>query len=290
MPREIARWDIHDKPVQDVSVFVYTGRPKEGPAVLCPYCYVDCGKQTKTDNDGVFKIESVDEALTFKLLLVKDGYLSAFSDSLDPLADSASLTLEALDMENVPNSRVLKGTIIDPQGEPIVGASVDVEGWSNSGGGTTWGPAARVMFTPLAVTDSKGRFVLIAKENVRLLNLDVNARGFAVKEFYDARIGGEEILIQLEEGGSVTGRLLHQGKPLAGKTMTISSKERSMRSNFNRQIIATDADGRFTFLNLPSGLSYNLTAKPDSISNFGMTPITQSCQMMIFQSWTRSNS
>ena len=78
------------------------------------------GKQTKTDNEGTFSIDSVDEAFTFKLLLVKDGYLSAFSDSLD-----------------------------------------------------------------------------------------VNARGFAVKEFYDARIGGEEILIQLEEGGSINRNVLH---------------------------------------------------------------------------------
>ena len=271
--------DAEGSPVQDVSVFIYTGKPKEGPAVLCPYCYVDCGKQTKTDEDGTFSFDSVDDSLTFKLLLVKDAYLSAFSESLDPLGDPASLTLETLDMENVPPSRILKGQVIDPHGEPIVGATVDVEGWSNNNAGTTWGPAARVMLTPMAVTDSNGRFLLIAKEGVRSLNLDVSARGFAVREFYDMRMGGDEVKLDLEEGGSVTGRLMHESKPLAGKVMTISSESRSTRSNFNRQIIATDTDGQFTFLNLPSGLNYFLTVKSDSLRDIGTVPITRIQQL-----------
>ena len=63
--------DESNQPVQDISVFIYTGKPKKGPAVLCPYCYVDFGKQTQTDQDVAFTFGSVDDALTFKLLLVK---------------------------------------------------------------------------------------------------------------------------------------------------------------------------------------------------------------------------
>ena len=263
-----------DAALEGVSVIIYTGKPKVGPAVLCPYCYVDCGKQTVTGIDGSFQFNEVSEDLTFKLLLVKDGFLSSFSKALDPLAEASSLRMERLDIEGVPASHLIKGTVVAADGVSIVGATVSVEGWQTNDGGTTWGAPDRIMLTPMAITDSKGTFVLVSKEPLRKLNLEVQARGFAVREFYDIENRKGEITLELEEGGTVTGRVLNNGNPLAGIEMSISSRDRSVQSNFNRQLISTDQDGNFTFLNLPSGLDYYLTGTQESIKHLGTLPIT----------------
>lgn len=61
-------------PVPNALVFIYTAGPRTGTAVVCPSCYPDCGKQTKTDAAGAFEIPSLDPALLFRLLVIAPGY------------------------------------------------------------------------------------------------------------------------------------------------------------------------------------------------------------------------
>ncbi len=261
------------EPIGGAHIFIYTAKPKDGPAYLCPSCYADCGKQTVSGPDGSFSVESLDPGLLFQILVVKDGYLSQFLADIEPGAQPVRVDLETLEASEVPRHRRLRGRVANSDGTPVVGASVSVQGWSLAAGGTTWGPPDRVMLTPLAISDLKGEFALFAKEDLSFVDLEILCRDYAQAEFYEVPLDGPSREYVVLEGGSIGGRLMHQGKPLAGRTVSLSSENRSVRSNFVRQSIDADPDGRFLFYNLPTGLVFNVTASMASIRELGITPL-----------------
>jgi uncharacterized GH25 family protein len=265
--------DVAGNPLQDAHVFIYTGKPKHGPAYLCPSCYLDCGKRVATDADGRFLIKSLAPSLLFRILVVREGYLPQFVPDIDPAEKSVTVALESLDLSDVPPERILQGRVVDEEGEPIVGASVSVEGWGSANGSATWGPSARVMLTPVAVSNLQGQFSLGAKKDLRHVELKILCPNYAQAEFYEIPFGKPSRDFRLAAGGKVTGRLIHAGKPLPGRMISLSSENRGVGSNFTRQSMATDPKGRFTLYSLPAGLVYYVTASMDSIGKLGITPL-----------------
>jgi hypothetical protein len=69
--------DDSGRPARDATVFIYSARLKQGFAIVCPTCFVDCGKHTDTDAQGQFAITGLNPALKFRLLVVKDGFTAA---------------------------------------------------------------------------------------------------------------------------------------------------------------------------------------------------------------------
>ncbi|MCS1408660.1 MAG: hypothetical protein M2R45_01836 [Verrucomicrobia subdivision 3 bacterium] len=255
-----------------IQVSIATAKPRTGPGYLCPSCYVDCGKMALSDADGWFEIPDLDPGLLFELLLVGDGFLAKFAPNIDPLNGDVEFTLERFDRNRIPSNRLFEGCVINLWDEPIAGAVITVHGWTK-GEGTTWGPARRVMVTPVAVTDAHGRFTLAAKEDLTALQIKISGRNYAHSEFYDLSLESPPLDFRLVQGGTLSGRLMHQGKPLPGKTIEVASSNRSVRANFTRSSVPTDREGRFTFFNMPTGLVYQVTASMDSIRYLGKTPI-----------------
>jgi len=265
--------DVAENPLQEAHVFIYTGKPKHGPAYLCPSCYLDCGKRVTTGADGRFLIKSLAPSLLFRILVVREGYLPKFVSDIDPSEKPLTVALEALDLSDIPTDRIVQGRVVDGEGKPIVGASVSVEGWGSDNGSATWGPSSRVMLTPVAVSNLQGKFFLGAKQDLRNVDLEILCPNYAQAEFYEIPLGEPARDFHLAVGGQVTGRLIHAGKALPGRTISIASENRGMRNNFTRQSIATDPKGRFTLYNLPAGLVYCVTASMDSIGKLGITPL-----------------
>lgn len=262
-------------PLQGAHVVIYTGKPKEGPAYLCPYCYKDCGRTTSTDAEGRFVFEDVDASLLYRLLVVRDGYLSAFISDVDPGTDLAEASLDPLNLKGISAERILKAKVMDQNGQPVFGAQVEVEGWSTHEGRTTWGPPSRTMLTPMAVSNKEGEVTLVAKERLRSIDIQVTCPNYAQAEFYELPFRNEIHQFNLSEGGAISGKLVHDGKPLSGRQILLASEDRSTRSNFIEETIATDPNGRFLFLNMPTGLVYHVTASSESIENMGITRLTR---------------
>ncbi|NQV35619.1 MAG: carboxypeptidase regulatory-like domain-containing protein [Phycisphaeraceae bacterium] len=260
--------------LKDAHVFIYTAKPKLGPAYLCPSCYPDCGKEVTTDADGRFVIHALASSLRFRILVVREGYLSQFMADIDPANGPVTVAMETLDLSAVSTERLLQGRVVNDRGEPVVGASVTVKGWSSNRGSRTFGSSSQVLMTPVAVSNLQGEFSLVARQDVLGVELQIHCRNHAQAEFYEIPFGQSRRDFQLAEGSTITGRLIHKGNSMAGRTILASSKNRG-GSNFTRESIATGPEGRFTFRNLPSELVYHVTASMESIGELGITPLTR---------------
>jgi hypothetical protein len=119
--------DATAKPVAGAHVYVYTAYPKIGVSTLCPSCYRDCGKHQSVDAKGQFRIGSLDPSLVFTLLAVADGYEPVFVRKIDPVASPITMVMNPRSAADA--DRLIIGVVVDPDGKPVVGASVEPKGY-----------------------------------------------------------------------------------------------------------------------------------------------------------------
>ncbi|MGN6641399.1 MAG: carboxypeptidase-like regulatory domain-containing protein, partial [Verrucomicrobiota bacterium] len=144
------------------SVFIATAAPKTGTSTFCPSCYADCIKHTAADIAGRFKIESLDPQLTFQVLAVAKGFKPKYVSKVDPAKGPIAIELEAIEAGDATPNRSLRGRVVNPKGEPISGAVVEMQGIETKDGGGSWGSLPGI--DPLAVTDENGEFLITAKK------------------------------------------------------------------------------------------------------------------------------
>src|SRR5687767_9191345 len=70
--------DPDNLPLPDAGVFVYSAKPRHGPATIMATAYPDCGKKARTDANGQFQISGVDSELIYRLLVVAPGHRPHF--------------------------------------------------------------------------------------------------------------------------------------------------------------------------------------------------------------------
>src|SRR5580704_4163991 len=58
------------QPAKDATVFVYSAHLKKGYAIVCPTCWVDCGRRADTNAQGQFTITGLNPNLKFRLLVL----------------------------------------------------------------------------------------------------------------------------------------------------------------------------------------------------------------------------
>lgn len=253
------------------TIFIATAGPKVGSSTYCPSCYADCRKSAKSDGQGAFKIESLDPQLIFRILVAAPGCKPKFVAKVDPAKGPVNVTLEPMNSSEATPDRSVHGQVVDPNGKPIYGAVVEANGIrKKNDAGTMWGTIPGL--DPLAVTDEKGEFVLTGKDPFVALDLRVEARAFAKRNFIKVNSGDEVHKLTMTEGATVTGRVIHNGKPLPGVSVGVVSTDRGMENFTGDFEIGTDADGRFSFVNLPPNTGYTIYGMMDSIKAYGVVP------------------
>ena len=116
--------NLKGEPIAGATVFINTAGPREGVAIFCPSCYLDCGKKATTDAEGRFTLDDVDPSLVFNLVATADGYRAGVTKKwVDPAKEPAFIDLEPLPTE-LPPERVLRGRLVDADQKPVVGAEV----------------------------------------------------------------------------------------------------------------------------------------------------------------------
>jgi beta-lactamase regulating signal transducer with metallopeptidase domain/uncharacterized GH25 family protein len=258
-------------PLPKATIFIATAGPKVGSSTFCPSCYADCRKDAKSGAQGEFKIASLDPQLLFRILAAAPGYKPKYVAKVDPTNGPVTVTLDPLERTEAAPDRSVRGRIVDSAGKPVYGAVVEAHGIrKKNDNGTMWGSLPGV--DPLAVTDENGEFLLTAKDPFESLDLRVSARAFADKMFTRVAAGTEVHPLAITEGTTVSGRVVSNGKPLPGVSVGLVSADRGVENFTGNFDVATDREGRFTFVNLPPKVGYLVYGLMGSVKQYGAIP------------------
>ncbi len=233
-------------------------------------------RKAVSDENGYFRIGGLPTG-KYRVLARAAGFAAA---ELDPLIIPGT----GRDVEvslAMSEGRVVRGTIVDLDGKPIVGASVSPQMRFDSLG-ISFGPPddendganqPTRRDSSAALTDSQGNFSLGGLDE-QDSTLTVRADGYSTTRAMIPAVG-EDVLVRLHPRLSLSGTLLlPNGNPAANLDISVTaSLEDDEEFNFNRfgvpESTITDADGNFEFKNLSAGAytlsSYSSTAQVDAM-------------------------
>jgi hypothetical protein len=267
--------DAAGKPLDHATVLVYHAGVKRGYSTFCPSCYIDCGKRALTDASGAFTITGLSPGLWFELLVVHEGFTPTFAKRTDPLQGPApTAVLTGRTLVDDP-ARVVRGRVVDKYGEAIRDAVITpfaVLVGDKSEYGTVPG------LDPIATTNDRGEFEIANHEATSKMALMVEARGMAPK-FIILQTGLERRMVTVSNGAWVRGRLMRNGKPVAGVEIGLTPRESWQGgmdltisgSVYDESRIGTRDDGSFAITNVPAPEKWIVYAKMESIASQGAT-------------------
>jgi hypothetical protein len=260
--------DFNNRPLAGATVLVSTAAPREGVAVFCPSCYLDCGRTATTDADGQFAFSNLDPSLVFRLVATAGGHRSRVSDRIDPLIDKAQIALERLPTD-LPPERVVRGRVVDTSGKPIVGAQVEPFGCQTVNR-RWWGSLPGV--DPVSITNENGEFIITAAEPAEAFDLEVRSPRHAAKRF-GLRETGKEHELAVEDGAMIRGRLLKEGKPVAGVSVGLVQCDRGSENFLGEYRIGTREDGTFELPFVPPNDDFYIYTTMESMKGAGALPL-----------------
>ncbi len=271
---------VTGKPVSDATVYVYTAGVRTGTSPFCPSCYADCGKRVTTNPHGTFRIPALATSLIFRLLVVRDGYDSTFVENVDVLKKQAVTV--ALKPRPAPTptdlARTVLGRVLDENDQPVVGASVEVFGFSQ-GENRQFGGVGAAGIEELAITDRMGRFAVRCSQENTSLSVLVKARGLAPVTTSSLKTGAllADNTVHLPVGVTVRGLVkgITDGKPIADAVAHLVPVDRNAETFTGWQEIGTDDTGKFELSNVPADRDYVLCVRMDSLTGRGLVVNSQ---------------
>ena len=267
--------DSLGQPLSNATVMVYHAGVKTGYSTLCPSCYADCGKRSRTDAAGSYTFTKLNSDLWFELLVVRDGYSPASIKANDSSYGMAPTAILHLRTPASDPTRVVKGRVIDGAGNAVPDAvvnSVGVENNKLSMIGIIEG------LDPLAVTNDNGEFEIVYAKPAKRMLLSVEARTLAPK-FAVLATGPDRQTIQLARGATIRGRLMQSGKPVGNAEIGLISQARGgfgphltiVGTPYSELRVGTQEDGSFTLSNVPARTNWYVYAKMESVASRGAT-------------------
>jgi hypothetical protein len=155
---------------------------------------------------------------------------------------------------------------LDEVGNPVARATVEPFGFRKDGRGRFGGLKG---YDPLAVTDDTGVFRLGIPEAGVELFVHVAAPFLAPRKFQRLPVDGKGHDLTLFRGVTVRGRLVKNGKPLAGGAIGLAQKDRNGETFVGPFQAASDGAGVFTIPNLPPDDSVLLYGLMESLRSHG---------------------
>ena len=235
-----------DKPLAGATVMIDSAAVRQGNSPLCPSCYADCRKRASTDQDGKFRIASVDPELLFDVLVVADGFRPTIAKKVDPGKDPVKVELSRLEPDKLDPRRMLRGVVLDAVGKPLPGARVRAQQFDTE----AFRGFSPDIFDPVAVTNLQGEFVLTSKSPINHCDLNVEGSGVAPRIVSGRKPQSNPHTIKMTAGATVIGRIVREGKPVAGVSVGLVQATGVRRRFLGGTAIGTDEQGKFTFLNV----------------------------------------
>ncbi len=119
----------------------------------------------------------------------------------------------------------------------------------------------------LSLTDSEGKFAIVCAKPVKGLDLQVDAKGAMRANFELVASGEEQHRLSLEKGATVVGRVVKEGRGVAGVAVGFNQGRHGIQHNLGTWSVETDTAGRFSIANLPIGEELFVAGLIDSLRN-----------------------
>jgi hypothetical protein len=244
--------DSEDKPLVGVRIDISEAAPRIGRGIFCPSAYADCSKWVTTDKQGKFTFEQLDEALKFRLLAAFPGYETKHTKLIVPSATAVEIKL-VTQPKYIDPARIVSGVVTDGKGQPVAGALVEPHG-AKSKTKRWWG---QVKGVNSAVTDAAGHFAMTVPDDMLALDVRIHGHGFCGIQV-DQTLPGEAAKIAVQPGARVTGKLVHEGQPVAGMSVAVVQVDRGVSNGIFIAAVGdvTNKDGSFEFRHLPGSQQY----------------------------------
>jgi hypothetical protein len=268
--------DDSGQPAKDATVLLYSARLKKGYALVCPTCWIDCGKSAQTNAEGQFTITGLNPTLKFRLLIAKDGFVAAAKGDVDP-AEGLVPPIKISPRASSPSdSQTVHGLVINAAGNAIAGALVEPVGAAQLGGIRSFGELPWI--DPLAATNAAGEFTIVVTKPVENIMLYISPRAMAPKIVTDAP-GPALNTVVLTEGATVMGRLVQpNGTPAAHAEVVMMSHANYNGLAFNEMRVGTDKDGSFVFTNVPPDRIWGVYPAIESLPGRNLTAALHWCE------------
>ncbi len=257
------------KPIAGAHVLIDSAAVRQGTSPLCPSCYADCRKSADTDKAGNFRVASVDPELLFNVLVVADGFRPTIVKKTDPAKGPIDVVLSPLDVDKLDPKRILRGVVLDAAARPLAGARVSAQMFKTD----AYSGFSPDIFDPLAVTNLRGEFVLTSTSPITYADLKVEGNGVAPRIVRGRKPEANPHTIKMTAGVTITGRMVRDGKPVAGAAAGLVQSSRSSDSFLGDTSIGTDENGRFTFLNVHPDEDYFVYGIMGSIKDDGAVAV-----------------
>lgn len=269
--------DDSGQPAKDATVFVYSARLKQGFAIVCPTCWIDCGKRADTDTQGRFTITGLSPALKFRLLVVKDGFTATAKGGVDP-AQGPLPPIKITPRASSPSdSETVRGRVTDVAGNPVAGALIEPVVAIEPGGGMSMGMS---WMDPLAATNASGEFEIVSTKPVEKVMLKISPRALAAK-LVTVPPGPAINSVILTEGATIIGRLVApNGAPISDAELVLISHEIASEQSFNEMRVGTDKDGSFAFTNVPARRVWGIYPTIESLQGRNLTAGLHLCEVI----------
>jgi len=254
--------DTSGKAIEGVSV--RSDLHREG---LYPWSvsFKETEAKARTDRQGQFNLgllSAIDKNKIRRILVFEHPeYATGWSDTAR--LDSNNLRIQLLE------STVVAGKVIDENANPVENATVLATLQENS----RYGYIGKDFYMAVS-SGAEGRFVI---ENIfagARLHIDVLKQGYSRytsrdygSDSYPVRGGEDDLIITLERGGAIKGRLVSEGKPYQKEGIVVEawSTDGSVRGN-----AITDEKGQFEIIGLQSD-RFTLMVNNKHLIGMGLT-------------------
>jgi hypothetical protein len=267
--------DDTGQPAKDATVFVYSAHLKSGYAIVCPTCWIDCGKRADTDAQGRFSITGLNTRLKFKLLVLKEGFTATAKGGVDPAQGPLQPIKLTPRTASLDDSKIVHGRVTDVAGNPIAGALIEPVVATDSAGGMSMGMS---WMDALAATNASGEFEIVATQSFEKVTLIIGPRALAA-ELVTARPGPAINFFVLTEGATIMGRLVApNGAPISDAEVVLISHEIAGGQSLNDMRVGTDKDGSFAFTNVPARRVWGIYPTVESLQGRNLTAGLRLCE------------
>ena len=262
---------VGGRPVPSAAVWIYEAHLRNGTNACSAHAYADCTKQTVTDQQGRFRIRSLDPDLLFRVLILPSSHDAMFAEMVDPAAGPLEVTVSRRHVHDRELRCTIRGRVLDRQCRALAGAELTLVDGRTAGRP----PASAAAIDASTVTSITGEFVITASEPIVHAVFRVEARGLAPRLTPKLTPDLFSHMIILRRGATVSGRIVHQGRPVPNVVVGLRHADRHPTACVGQMVIATDQDGRFRFEHVADRRHYHVFATMRSLHSLGAVAVSQ---------------